>query len=229
MIVYPNDNWILERSGRELEGLEVAGTYFLNYYLFDETQPKPWGAFFTHKEPKYAHIWDKVAQSVEYAVCLNENTKRELEETVKTVVIIRHGHDPRVKKEISFGVSGVRYPGGRKGEELIDEAIKRGHHILWNEDFEQQPEFYRKIDYLLVPSRLEGGPVPVIDALASGVPVVARKGVGWCDDFPAIRFSTDEEFHEILWKLTNPPTWEGWQDGHMSLFASVNSSHAGRS
>lgn len=216
MIVYPKDGWILERSGRELDGLEVPGTYFINYALFDETKQKPWGAFFTHREEANGKLFDDVAGKVEYAVCLNANVKDYLERKgVKKVVIIRHGCDERVKKKPVFGWCGRKYKSGRKGEELLD-----GLEVEYG-NYENAPEFYRKIDYLLVTSRIEGGPVPVIDAIAAGVPVIARKGLGWVDSFPIIPYQTDTEFMDIIYKLTHPPTWDDWREGHQKLFKEI--------
>jgi hypothetical protein len=220
-IVYPRDNWILQRSGEELDGLEVKGTYFINYAMFDETMPKPWGGFFTHREPATERLFERVASQVEYAVCINENVKRYLESRVPRVEIIRHGHDPRVKKDIVFGVSGVKYSSGRKGEDLVETAKQMGYKIEWNEDFEKQPDFYKRIDYLLIPSRIEGGPVPVLDAIASGVPVIAREGLGWCDEFPVIRYKDDKNLFEVLHLLTNPPNWSLWRQKHKLLFQSI--------
>lgn len=232
-IRYPKDNWILQRSGDELEGLEVEGTYFINYAMFDETMPKPWGAFFTHREPAYQKLFDEVASKVDYAVCLNKTIKKYLEDKgVKRVEIIHHGHDERLHKKSTFGVVGKVYPSGRKGEELVTRMFKEGYDVIawgegWNcptyDNFSDIPWFYKEIDYLVITSREEGGPIPLIDSIASGKPVIVREGLGWCDDFPAIRYKSDEELFEILWKLTHPPTWEDWKEGHRTLFSSLNS------
>lgn len=102
--------------------------------------------------------------------------------------------------EICIGVVGRLYPGGRKGEDRLlaiarqlpphrfrfqfmgerwDEIVARlvgmgfqvgvAHRCQESE----QPEIYRRMDCLLVCSRNEGGPLPVLEALASGVPVVS--------------------------------------------------------
>ena len=44
-------------------------------------------------------------------------------------------------------------------------------------------EFYNSIDYLLVISKVEGGPVPVLESFLLNKPVIAPD-VGWCWDFP---------------------------------------------
>ena len=62
---------------------------------------------------------------------------------------------------------------------------------------EQLPDFYRSIDYLLVLSENEWGPLPVLEALAMGKPVIAPD-VGWCWDYPVIRYAGIEAFSYIL-------------------------------
>lgn len=231
-IVYPQDGWILERSGKELDGLQLDGTYIINYAYasqYDGEITRPFGAFFTHREPKTQKLFDEIAKRVDYAVCLNVAIAEYLLEVgVPRVDIIRHGYDPRVLKPIRFGWSGRKYDGVRKGWDLIERIQQAGYTIVLSGDFDAQPTFYKAIDYLLITSRIEGGPVPMIDAIAAGVPVIARQGVGWCDSFPAIRYETDDQCLDILWKLTHPPSWQEWREQHQSLFSSVNSTPAVR-
>ena len=70
-IIYPKE-WILNRMGKELKGLKGEGTYFINYALYDETKPRPHIAWFTHLEPKYKKLFDKVAEKVDLAICQNQ-------------------------------------------------------------------------------------------------------------------------------------------------------------
>jgi len=202
--------------------------------LFDETQPKPWGAFFTHLEDDWEEMFDEVASKVDYAVCINQKIKTYLELLgVKRVELIRHGHDPRVKKEITFGVCGKVYLSGRKGEYLVKNMVDEGYKVLglgsgWPcemlGDWDKAPEFYKKIDYLVITSLNEGGPVPVLDAIAAGVPVIGPN-TGWIWEFPCIHYKKGDwdSLNEVLHKLTHPPTWEkDWRLGHRNLFASFS-------
>ncbi len=50
-------------------------------------------------------------------------------------------------------------------------------------------EFYRCIDYLLVPSLIEGGPVPFMEALACGTLSIAPP-IGVIPQFPHIEYET---------------------------------------
>lgn len=104
------------------------------------------------------------------------------------------------KQRICIGVVGRLYPGGRKGEdrllaiahqldpekfqfqfmgerwdEIIAELRTLGFavEVAYRCSETEQPKIYRRMDCLLVCSRNEGGPLPVLEALASGVPVIS--------------------------------------------------------
>lgn len=64
------------------------------------------------------------------------------------------------------------------------------------------PSFYKNIDYLVILSNNEGGLMPVIEAIASGKPVIAPD-VGWCWDYPVIKYNTIEDLKQILTKLSS--------------------------
>lgn len=42
-----------------------------------------------------------------------------------------------------------------------------------DENYDKYPELYSKIDYLLIPSLWEGGPMSIIEAYAMGIPIIA--------------------------------------------------------
>jgi len=50
------------------------------------------------------------------------------------------------------------------------------------EDAATYPEFFERLDYLLIPSLWEGGPMALLEALSCGIPVIAAE-VGWVSDF----------------------------------------------
>lgn len=230
-IVFPED-WILNRLGKELDGLRGDGTYFVNYALYDESQPRPHGCWFTHLEEKWQKKFDEVAGKVDFAACPNKRIKKYLEDKgVKRVEVMPHGHDPRLKKKITFGVAGRVYKDtGRKGEYMVKNMVDEKFNVLAMGDgwpcekfgsWEQAPAFYKAIDYLVITSLAEGGPVPQIEAIAAGVPVIAPD-VGHCWEFPVIKYKRGswESLKKVLDKLTYPPTWQDWRSKHKELFNS---------
>ena len=96
----------------------------------------------------------------------------------------------------TIGVSGIVYPGGRKGEGLVIllnrqcpewkiKAAGRGWPIgaRWYQ-WKQLQEFYHGLDVFLCTSLVEGGPVTMLEALSCGRPIVVPEGVGAVDDLP---------------------------------------------
>jgi glycosyltransferase involved in cell wall biosynthesis len=63
-----------------------------------------------------------------------------------------------------------------------------------NEDYANYPDWYQSIDYLLVPSRWEGGCMSVLEAFATGIPIITSD-VGWMKDF--------EEFIQYIYQPGN--------------------------
>jgi hypothetical protein len=106
----------------------------------------------------------------------------------------------RRKGEMIVGFSGYTYPNHRKGEDLVKGllASKLGQRLEWRASgrgwpvptrryaWKQMPEFYQGLDILVVPSRVEGIPMPPLEALACGVSVVVPRGVGLLDELPEV-------------------------------------------
>jgi len=47
-----------------------------------------------------------------------------------------------------------------------------------DENYEDYPSLYDRVDYLLIPSLWEGGPMSVVEAYAKGIPIISSN-VGW--------------------------------------------------
>lgn len=178
-----------------------------------------------------------------FAACLamNRTMAARLEELgAGRVEIIRPGTDAP-PRPIVFGVIGRTYNDGRKGEELVARAVADGFRFVacgtdrparaltrrqWPcstpYTIARREEFYAAIDYLVVTSTLEGGPMSVLEAIARGVPVIAPN-VGWCWEFPGIRYAVGEysALRQVLEQLTAPPSWEQWGEAHGRLFADL--------
>jgi hypothetical protein len=96
------------------------------------------------------------------------------------------------------GFSGYTYSNHRKGEDLVQGLLAApiASRVEWvaagrgwpvptkRYSWAQMPAFYQGLDVLVCPSRVEGGPMPVLEALACGVRVVIPRGVGLLDELP---------------------------------------------
>ena len=99
---------------------------------------------------------------------------------------------------IRAGFSGYTYANRRKGEDLVGAVLasKAGRCAEWRASgrgwpvptkrygWAEMPSFYQSLDVLVCTSRVEGGPMPPLEALACGVSVVVPRGVGLLDELP---------------------------------------------
>lgn len=187
--------------------------------------------FFTHGDERARLYHDRF----DSCVAMNRQQERLLRELgAKHVTRIRPGTEPPARP-VAFGVCGRVYGKKRKGEFLVRDAVAAGFDFRActseqgrpppcriTHPVERRAEFYESIDYLVVTSLDEGGPMPVLEAIAHGVPVIAPD-VGWCWEFPVIRYERGswESLRAVLEALTRPPTWEEWWKRHDRLFAQL--------
>ena len=237
VVHYPRDGWILQRCGEEIvtrvpkavDHGEGDVNYFINYPLFRK-MPGRSAALFTHREPKgpYHRQFLTVARSVDHCVAMCNKTaeilRRDLKIPASRVSVIHMGVPERQK--LCFGIAGRTYKTGRKGEQLVAAMVKEGLDVvawgkgwpcpIWDGD---RDSFYQQIDYLVVTAVNEGGPMPVLEALAHGVPVIAPD-VGWCWEYSVIRYSRGnwQSLSETIRGL-QPRLWQDWAEDHGRLFA----------
>lgn len=121
---------------------------------------------------------------------------------------------PQAKGKPIIGVSGICYPGGRKGEHLLLRLNKEYHNkyaflgsgkgwpapTKWRK-WKYMPAYYAHLNLFLCTSLVEGGPVTVLEALASGRPVVIPWGVGDMDMLPegaGIRHYNKGDYNDMV-------------------------------
>ena len=262
-IVLSDEGWILERLAKEISdrlpyvgySLVPDSSVPLQYYITYGCRKKRVSnievALFTHREDdvKAAARFDQVAREVDYAVAMSGATDMLLSHLKEDLhSVISPGVDlDRFSPKLKIAVVGRTYHTGRKGEALVRSVLDVPHidwHFTgsgWPEpalhvDDKDLPEFYRSMDYILVPALIEGGPMSVLEALASGVEVIAPK-VGWVPDFPHIEFALGDpvSLRQVLEELVAKRfalresvmamTWENWALHHDALFTSLLSSH----
>ena len=256
-IVLSDRGWILERLAQEIANryeyvtysteinTSVPILYYMTYGTWKQRRIAPVEiGYFAHLEP-VGEARDKffnVASNVDHCIChsqLYENLLRE--HGVNEVTTVAPGVDiDRFSPEVKIGVVGRTYHTGRKGERLVAEVLDVPN-IKWHFTGdgwpypglhladEDMPEFYRSMDYILVPSLYEGGPMCVVEALACGTTVIAPP-VGWVSQFPHIEFETGNstDLRRVLTEVVEQRqklrqsvldrTWDNWAAGHDRVF-----------
>ncbi len=244
--------WILERLAREIAahipGVDINAsgwppsavtdhdvTYCLPAKNIRHFPKEPKGirvGFFTHGDDRTRMFWQR------FHVCLAMNQRmggllREF--GAPRVQVIRPGTEPPSRPMV-FGVCArtIGSERTRKGLDLVEAAVGAGFDVractpdpqdVWpcpvSHHTKDRAAFYQSIDYLIVTSSDEGGPMVVPEAIAAGVPVIAPD-VGWCWEFPVIRYDRNwRALRKVLTGLTRPPTWHEWTEAHRALFADL--------
>ena len=79
------------------------------------------------------------------------------------------------------GVSAVPLVLGSGWQDDLDKHLGKNSRSIHKAYIPQQKIFYHAMDFYWVASRIEGGPVPLLEAMACGIPCVARP-VGMAED-----------------------------------------------
>lgn len=255
-IIVPGDGWILDRFGQEIASryeditVELKSTgaadvvYFCHYNEYEPVSV-PCAALFTHLEPiphPLRKRWFDVAAKVNACVSMSQFYIKSLPQD--RIWVIYPGVNPEFKpRKIRIGIVGLRSADNayRKGIDLL-EQLKAEDWIEFvftdgQLEAEEMPAFYHSIDLLLVLGRFEGGPMPALEALACGVPVVAGN-VGfiktlesysqvktfdrWGPEFilEAIKKALPIAWHEAG-AIRDKFTWDNWAGEHHYLFTQL--------
>jgi glycosyltransferase involved in cell wall biosynthesis len=184
-------------------------TFFLPYSIQKKLKGTIIVSQFTHQETIEPAKSKFIQNALIADHCITNSKKYErvlVEAGVKkeNISVIYHGVDIDIfKPKVRIGVVGRTYHTGRKGETLLAEVANiPGIEFVFigdgwplpSENYSNQSDmakFYNDIDYLLIPSFIEGGPVPFFEALASGCQVISGD-VGCVEDFPHIPFKTGD-------------------------------------
>jgi hypothetical protein len=261
-IIYPNDGWILQRLAEELlarlpesTGLvyddpkvwEPGGildtgpqrlNYFINYAVMRRSTAKPDAAWFTH--PEADGLFWKAGAAVDLAVCNCNQYRRALEARGVRAATVIPGVDAAFSPKLVLGFVG-RFSayGPRKGADILQRVSELDFVELAVTNGavapDALPDFYRKLDYVLVTSRYEGGPMCLLEGLACGKKIICPLDVGFADmfadgivpyakgDFASLAGVLRALFEEKLRisSLAGNYTWERWALEHLRLFTAL--------
>lgn len=190
---------------------DVDINYFMVYIdyaqRFSDWRHTTIAAYFSHYEPGTPYKkywWELAAPLVDIKTCTAKQYAALLTGEVKMVVppvdigalYIENGY--RTSPHPLIGVSGyVDKASGRKGEKFVAQLasdLEGTAEIVasgdgWpartiNRSLDGLGKFFNSIDAFLCASTIEGVPIPPLEAMACGVPVIIPRGVGMLDDLP---------------------------------------------
>lgn len=161
-------------------------------------QLKRTAAYFSHYETQRKDKqdwWNIAASKVNIRTTVAPQYVDMLKKTGETHLVYPPPIDdifrlPQRKPRI--GLSGFVHPSGRKGEHLVKRLYEEMGDV-WDivatgegwpipdvklRDYKDLPAFYRSLDVFLCTSITEGIPMPPLEALACGIPIVVPKNVG---------------------------------------------------
>jgi len=261
-IVVKLDGWILEKQAREIEkrlNYVTVGdqhsrnadiNYYMSYALFTD-KTKFDMCYFTAYQPNHptlALLWEKAAKNCDLAVAsANRYIKKLKEFGVKRIEMIVPGFD----KKLFYPILRVGIVGktdeitDRKNasfvKKLMETVPKNVKFVFAGEGwpakckmypYEKMPDFYRAVDVIFIPSKVESSPMPVVEALACGIPVIAPD-IGYLDMFPHTEYKVDDiksalkaidKHLKIKMKRYNyvkEYTWDNWAEKHRKLFEEI--------
>lgn len=198
--------WTLSGEAIPCDALYLSG-YFEGQKLA-AWPSSPVAAYFTHREEEppgnaKAKLYDDMARrcALRIATCrLYAEPLALYGPTVQVAAPLERDRftltiSPRNARPV-VGLSGYTYSNHRKGEDLVKGVIgsSLGQRVEWRASgrgwpvatksysWAKMPTFYQGLDVLVCPSRVEGIPMPPLEALACGVSVVIPRGVGLLDE-----------------------------------------------
>lgn len=247
--------------------LKEADIYYLSAYFEHHllgTWDKPVASYFTHLETSppgnaKAKLYHNIAKRVDLRIATAAMYAKDLADYGPTAQITppvereRFLIPKQTNKKMVCGFSGYTYSNKRKGEDLVASVVNSsaGRKVAWKASgrgwpvptkrypWSEMPAFYQSLDVLVITSRVEGVPMPPLEALSCGVSVVIPQKVGLLDelgDAPGVhRYKAgnvkdlNRAFKEALEmrssvdryqlrEITNPYTITTWCEQHRQAF-----------
>ena len=239
-IVHSNNKAIYELGG--LLDEEKTINYFINYALYKGKNRGIDIALFTHLEEdtenkNLAEYFIILAKQVDYSIFMTPKYEKICKNICKATSVIIPGIDEKYKTKLNLGIVGRDYSHTTRKNSSLSEKLS---NIEWlNIEYtngklseNEMPQFYNRQDYTLVLSKVEGGPMCVLESLAMGKKLIFPKDVGFGELFTEGLYLYEKDdlasLIEILEKLFNDKkkladlvkkySWENFAEEHKKIF-----------
>jgi hypothetical protein len=202
--------------------------YYIDYSHFQRSSTAIDAGWFTHFEPgAEGDLWKSKVLELDHCIVPSFYSRDVLHNQgfpAENISVVRHCADQSFRPKVRLGIVGRTYPSGRKGEHLVkalieDPEIARIASIVAKHEGWGVPvndldytEFYHSIDFLLIPSLVEAGPVPFIEALACGKLAIAPP-IGNVPEFEHIEYKTGDldDLKRVILETCRPIYEERYQ------------------
>lgn len=193
--------WPLSERPDDHADLNYDMSYIDLAQRFTDWRRTPWAAYFSHYEkgtPYKEFWWNTAAPLTRIQTCTANQYMVGLSNPIKITPPVDPVFEIRERKPNLLpliGVSGFVDRSGRKGEKLIARLASdlegRAEIVASGEGWparcisrglDNLPAFYNSLDAYLCASTIEGVPMPPLEALRCGVPVIIPLGVGMLDE-----------------------------------------------
>ncbi|MET0389545.1 MAG: hypothetical protein ABW321_26465 [Polyangiales bacterium] len=197
------------------------------------------GAFFPHREADDEEF-DHIARQVDFCVAPSARYADYLREHCNPRSHLIHHGVPldRFTPKLRLGFVGRRYGTGRKGDELLQAVsalpfveLRCTEGKLSDDEI---PAFYQSVDYVLITSSIEGGPLCFQEGLLSGKEIISTD-VGMVSEFrdqPGVHIYRDRQAliallerklaeRQVLRGVVERFSVEHWVSEHDKLFRSL--------
>ena len=218
-LVLRDKNWVMENLAnhfnKHIENCKISDhadyesdvNFYFNWHSFDP-RCKFNVSYFTHIENgvKNLNRWHKIASLTDVCVVMGLKYSEEVP-VHKRVVFHPPPFDPYSNDSpVKILIVGRRYQTGRKNYSIIKEIQERCSNVnitLTEGKMSEEELFqaYKETDYVLVTSKIEAGPMSVVEAISMRKPVIAPN-VGWCWEYPVIRYNNNENLISLINKLS---------------------------
>tara|TARA_Y100000592_G_C5478569_1_gene323920 strand:- start:2949 stop:3671 length:723 start_codon:yes stop_codon:yes gene_type:complete len=219
-LVLQDRNWVMEKladhfaahitNSKVSDNIDIDAdiNFYFNWHgLSNKTRFDV--CLFTHIEDR--RWWDEIVKRCDVAVLIGNKYLDTVPENKRVVFDPPPFDNFLPQNTVKVLVVGRSYGSGRKNFELANMIAKMPNiEVTFTEGQMTEQELksaYEETDYVLVTSKVESGPICVVEAMAMKKPVIAPD-VGLCWEYPVIKYSTEEELINIFEKICiKPNAW----------------------